>query len=102
MNLMTRKEYMDSEDPDAFRRYYEQFVDDFVIGQVSSIIGLQRVAESNDPNLNDIPLGLWDRCSISSTSAAKLKEAGDFLTLSGVVCIAKAAARMALARKSQW
>lgn len=48
---------------------------------------------STDKHMNDIPLRKWDSLRIYPRDGA-MKECGDYLTLAGKVCIAKAAARM--------
>jgi len=98
--LITRKEYLDrSREPGVFRAYYAQFVGDFERAEVSRVIGLERIAKSDDEHLNDIPLYLWDRCCVSFTMASKMREAGDYRTKAGTVCIAKEAARQLLCLK---
>ena len=96
--VMTRKEYMDTpwtEDgkarADAFRKYHGQFVNARTIAAVVVFIGADKLRASTDPHLNDIPLKLWDACPLHL--AMSLKEAGDYLTQAGHVCIVKEAAR---------
>lgn len=95
MTIFTRKEYMAAslaDGPAAFRRYYAQFVCDQHKGIIAGRIGLDRLLASTDKHLNDIPLHLWDNLP-GIVSSSKLKEAGDYLTLAGKVCIYKEAAR---------
>jgi hypothetical protein len=80
--------------------YYRQFVSDQTIQFVINSIGLQRILDSRDPHLNDIPLQVWDDlCHYSGFSflpVAKLKEAGEvhIKTLGVGVCVLKQAAKM--------
>jgi len=89
--MKTRKQYMNNECSHA--EYYGQFVDSSVIARVTSRISKKAIMASTDPHMNDIPLKEWDAIPVSSHIADKLKECGDYLTLSGSVCINKAAAR---------
>jgi hypothetical protein len=59
-------------------------------------IGIKEIklALSIDKNLNTIPLTEWDAIASNLFNVSKkMKLAGDYLTLSGGVCIAKEAAR---------
>jgi len=92
MPKYTRKQYLSKECTHA--EYYSQFVTASIIASVGRQIGVDRIKASSDQHLNDIPLKEWDRLYLpASDLAAKMKEAGDYLTLSGHVCIAKEAAR---------
>lgn len=91
--MKTRQQYLDGDC--THEEYYAQFVTTGIIESVKHRIGEQRILASTDEHLNDIPLSMWDDLypSIHLTCAAKLKQAGDGLSLAGAVCIAKAAAR---------
>ena len=94
--MITRKEYMDASrenGPAAHRAYYAQFVNERTINYVVQRIGAARLLAARDPHLNDIPLGKWDAMVSTLPMAAKMKDAGDYYTLSACVCIAKEAAR---------
>lgn len=96
--MMTREEYIAAAvDRDAgraaHRRYYGQFVDQRTINYVVRAIGADRILASTDPHFNDIPLPEWDNLVRYLPLAASLRDAGDYLTLGGGVCIAKEAAR---------
>lgn len=86
----TRQDYLNS--ICSHEEYYAQFVNSSV---------KQRVKNSLDKELksskktSDIPLSTWDTISIpvNAESAKLLKEAGDYPTLAGAVCIFKEAAR---------
>ena len=90
--MITRKELLDG--GATHDEYYGQFVDDGVKKRVLSHISAQELLSSNDPHFNDISLQRWDRIGMTSATAKKLRAAGDYLTLAGSVCIAKAAARL--------
>lgn len=78
------------------REYYAQFVTESIIEQVKARIGEKRILQSSDESFNDIPLASWDAFEYSFRDMGmphKMKECGDSFSLSGVVCIAKEAAR---------
>lgn len=72
--------------------YYGQFVTQEVFGILLSTFGRDCIVQSTDPHFNDIPLRIWDSLP-GLHSMSDLKDAGDYLTLAGKVCIYKAAAR---------
>lgn len=105
--MITRKEYMDScsgksreEQTALHRAYYAQFVNERTISYVVERIGSARLLAARDPHLNDIPLGKWDAMRSTLPMAAKMKDAGDYYTLSACVCIAKEAARQYIERET--
>ena len=77
------------------REYYGQFVDDEIRNAVGSTIGMGRILASTDKHLNDIPLAEWDRMChrFLRDTSNRMRDAGDFLSMAGWVCIAKEAAR---------
>lgn len=81
------------------REYYAQFVTPEIKVDILRIIGLKALMASTDPHLNDIQLGTWD--GICSNAHHKMREAGDFLTMAGNVCIAKEAARQIIEENRQ-
>ena len=94
--MITRKQYLDQEV--THREYYAQFVTNGIKSIVSSYIGKDKIRGSHDEHLNDIPLSLWDGVAreirmTPSNLNKKLKKAGDYCTLAGLVCIAKEAAK---------
>ncbi len=94
--MMKRQEYLSASREDmhaAHRAYYGQFVNQSTINTVVRFIGRERLLASTDPHFNDIPLAMWDRLNGLLPIAASMKDAGDYLTLGGIVCIAKEAAR---------
>ena len=98
--MLTRKDYMAMPYSDCraemnarHRQYYGQFVTPATISLVVAAIGAKRIRESTDPNMNDIPLSMWDSLVPGLPGSGKFKEAGDYYTLAGGVCLAKEAAR---------
>ena len=88
--MFSRAQYMNKECTHS--EYYGQFVTDAVKQSVLFTIGKDAIVKSNNPHFNDIPLKKWDLLSFP-VSSQKMKQAGDYLTLAGKVCIAKEAAR---------
>jgi hypothetical protein len=86
--MFSREQYLSGECANA--DYYAQFVTEAARQIVLNTIGRERILKSTNKYLNDIPLHLWDRLSFPVKG---LKEAGDYLTLAGKVCIAKEIAR---------
>ena len=96
--MLTRKDYM--ENRCTHREYYAQFVTNITKQRVLRTIGnKERLREHFKLESEEffhpgkIQLKTWDKFPIISTEADKMREAGDYLTLSGVVCIAKEAAK---------
>lgn len=79
----------------AHRRYFAQFVTPGVKAAVARHISIARIAASKDPHYNDIPLREWDAVYTAwpFEVASLMKEAGEYLTPAGAVCILKEAAR---------
>ena len=91
--MITRKEYM-NDSSNLFHAYYSQFINSGVIHRVTKYIGLNRIRNSTDDHLNDIPLKEWDNIAICDSDInTKMRACGDYPTLSGLVCIAKTCAR---------
>lgn len=91
--VKTRKQYLNHEC--SFSEYYSQFVDNKVHQRVLQSIGKERLSNSTDEHLNDIPLAVWDTVlsPFPKYIGDKMRECGDFPTMAGAVCIAKTAAR---------
>lgn len=93
--MITRQQYLNKQA--THEEYYSQFVTPFIKKIVENHIGLDKIKDSNDHHFNDIPLRLWDNASnwlkYYPTVFNQLKEAGDYATLAGLVCILKQAAR---------
>lgn len=90
--MITRREYMDNPSI-THREYYGQFVTDHIKQYVRKNIGVSRLLKSEDEHMNDIPLGIWDALPHTLYIGNKFKEAGDFSTAAGYVCLYKEAAR---------
>lgn len=81
------------------REYYGQFVQESTKELVIRFFGEQTLKDAwvMDPSFNtDItPLGSWDFLArqLGNRVKALLKDAGDYMTLAGGVCILKEAAR---------
>lgn len=75
------------------QEYYDQFVSQATINYVVSRIGSETLLASTDKHFNDIPLARWDNLTSHLPLAITFKAAGDWPTLAGLICVAKAAAR---------
>ena len=93
--MKTRQQYLDGEC--TMREYYAQFVNEGTKRIIRDTIGEDAILQSTDPHLNDIPLARWDSVGMSALRTAdrneQMRECGDYMTLAGLVCIAKEAAR---------
>lgn len=94
--MYTRKDYLNGKC--SLDDYYSQMVTDGTKQMVTQRIGLKRLLAITDKHLNDIPLKEWDMLAlpVSGHAATVLKDAGDYPTLGGAVCIVKTAARMVI------
>ena len=104
---MTRKEYLDSpleNKKDAHRQYYAQFVGPHIISMVKNRFGVTTLKACEDQRyFNDIPLQQWDSLSQALIPVpfglnTAMREAGDYPTQAGLVCILKEAARQLVER----
>jgi hypothetical protein len=93
-SMRSRKEYMDK--GCTHEEYYGQFVTLGIVALVRDRIGFERIGRSADAHFNDIPLMKWDamQWEIGPMIESKLRSAGDALSLSSCVCVAKRAAAM--------
>lgn len=113
--MITRKEYMEhSGEPGFHNRYFGQFITKETTQAVLKHIGEKSLLESTDEHLNDIPLSRWDalvgypgdngavaprwNCRLPTNRKA-IEAAGEWVTASTLVCIAKQAAREWLERE---
>lgn len=96
-NIITRSDYLSAQGDRkaAYRAYYAQFVTPAHFARIERGIGIQAVKASTDEHFNDIPLKLWDKLAVPvpAESARLMKEALDYPTLCGAVCILKEAAQ---------
>jgi hypothetical protein len=89
--MYTRQQYLKGDC--TFSDYYSQFINDNIRNTVNTM--KDQIIKSKDRSFNDIPLKKWDFLApgIYGEIKTPLEEAGDYLTLSGAVCVLKAAAR---------
>lgn len=92
--MITRQDYVNQKA--THREYYGQFVCDRVKSWVLQTFTKQELMQSTDPNLNDLPTEKWDRVipsPVPFTLVSRMTMVGDYVTLGGLVCIAKEAAQ---------
>ena len=89
--MKTRKDLL--ENRCTHLEYYSQLFDENFENMVVSLIGKKKILDSTDLHFNDISLFFWQKIIPPSGTGEKLKKLGDYLTLSGIVCIAKSAAK---------
>lgn len=91
--MFTRTDYLDGKC--AHQQYYSQFVDERIKAIVLRRFDKATLAYhySKDTFFNTIALRTWDNMSLPAYIVDKMKQAGDYLTLAGQVCILKQAAR---------
>ena len=89
--MFTRAQYLNNEV--SHEEYISQFVTSTELEMVKSQFG-DRLFQSKDPYLNDIPLKEWDRLLPSYRSIARQREAGEVPCLGLSVTVMKQAARM--------
>ncbi len=89
-HLITRSEYMQNS-KELHVEYYFQFATPVFISIVRNVIGEERIKSSKNEYFNDIALHIWDKLQIVY-NRKQMELAGDYLTLSVKVCIAKAIA----------
>lgn len=99
--IISRADYLARRHTHA--EYYSQFITPNITRIVATRIGLKRLKLSTDEHLNDIPLSRWDAIGFAIIPDIRdaLKQAGDCDSMSGRVCILKAAARMLLMAESK-
>ena len=88
----TRQQLLDAEC--THQQYYEQFLSLVSVQTVIENIGADRILKSTHPHFSgsDIDLSEWEQ--IGSWLPANFQAAGDTRTISGDVCLAKAAANL--------
>jgi hypothetical protein len=91
--MLTRTDYLEGKCTHS--EYYAQFVTPAYKSRVLNFIGKEKIKGSTDPNFSNVPLFQWDNIAspIPYTASQLMKEAGDYPTLAGCVCILKEAAR---------
>lgn len=87
--MNTRRDYLEGRC--SHREYYLEIAKE--IGPTANAALLQRVRESKDPLLNDIPLRDWDSIASFLQHSPKLKAAfrarDDYVTAAGMVSLLK-------------
>ncbi|SHG04484.1 hypothetical protein [Dysgonomonas macrotermitis] len=98
-NVITRKQYLNGEA--THDEYYSQFVTDATINMLLRFLSKERLTEAynENPNLYSIKLQVWDDLPLIAYTY-KMREAGDWPTPAGKVCILKCAARMIIETKN--
>ena len=91
--MFTRTDYLDGKC--THQQYYHQFVDERIKAIVLCRFDRETLAHhfAKDTFFNTINIRTWDVMSLPGYVADKLKQAGDYLTLAGQVCVLKQAAR---------
>lgn len=80
----------------SHREYYGQFVTAEHKEILLRYISIEELRKSRADSFNDISLKHWDILPILNGTNAKMKKAGDYITLAGSVCIWKETARQIL------
>ena len=96
--MITRKQYMNKDFTHA--EYYGQFSSENVVAAVANYIGTDKLLNSTDEHLNDIPLKIWDYApwfgmqrDIATANSSTYKDGALCTSPSDKVCAVKAAAR---------
>ena len=94
--MITRKDYMDHNA--THREYHGQFVTNNLKAAIDARWSPEFLAAklAEDEHLNNIPLEQWDSFKPDVAThyvAGLVRESGDYLTMAGIVCIAKEAAK---------
>lgn len=100
--LFTRQQRLDNEC--THEEYYSQFVNQKMLNDVVGFFGESELKKAfeEDKHFNTIRLSAWDSFGEFDIRqgqygiGAKMKEIGDYLTVAGLVCIGKQAARQAI------
>lgn len=102
--MHTRQDYLNGRV--TLGEYYQQFVTEALKKLAVNFfsLGRLRAAYRADTRLNAIPLREWDSLALATRNPeleAKLKECGDFWSISTGVCIMKTAASLAIEEAEQ-
>ena len=107
--MKTRQEYLTG--AISHHDYYSQFATPEMVKQVSNNIGVERIKNSKDEHLNDIPMKEWDalsghgwkvsggqevmtgRIQVSKECHDLIKQANEGVSSATMTCIYKAIAR---------
>lgn len=95
MNIkFTHQDYLDKKC--SHREYYSQFVTEYIKSIVLSRFGIEKLLNSKDEHLNDIPLHSWDSLAVSYKPVFAIDDTNTgikYWSLCGGVCILKEAAQ---------
>lgn len=82
--------------------YYSQFVTPEIRQAVADRFNVKRLQEAGE-HFNGIPIAQWDNLGLSFHHALRdeFKERGDGLSISGVLCVLKVAARQIVETANQ-
>ena len=100
-NQLSRKKLLNGEC--THRQYYGQFITIGYVKMIGSVFGYEtlKTALEENENLSTIKLERWDSITVPLGTGQLMKEQGDYLTLSAIVCIAKEGARQFLELKKE-
>jgi len=89
--MITRKDYLEGRATHS--EYYGQFVAASHFALLNQFH--EKIKNSTEKYFNDIPLSFWDWLALPAPTYTerKMKEAGDYVTRAGAVCVIKEAAR---------
>ncbi len=96
---MTRKDYLDGKV--SHEEYYRSIAKsagiDMSYGAYALMERVKKALREGDKHLNTIPLAIWDRMGANPVLRANLapvfKAHGDIMSIAGIVCVLKQAAR---------
>jgi len=91
--MILRRDYLNKKA--THREYYSQFVTDEIKALVTRHFGKVSLTHAYQLNehFNNIKSVQWDVLTMSFSCDKKMREAGDYATTAGKVCILKEAAR---------
>lgn len=88
--MFTRKQYLNNEV--SHHDYFIQFATEEMREEVMREIGTDRIKQSKDEHLNDIPLHVWDGLPVPKKCLELLEQANEGYSKCAMVCIYKAIA----------
>lgn len=90
----SRKDYMSG--ICTHKEYYGQFFSEGLCNAIVNRIGPEKILNSTNPHLNDIPLALWDKLAdlVKSYTEKHFRAVNSCMSLSDCVCIAKTIAHV--------
>jgi len=100
--IYTRKDYLNG--ACTHKQYYAQLVRPALVEQIILTFGMEKLTSpKNDGHFNHIDLKYWDTLThnIEMPKQSDWKMVEDYPTMAGMVCVLKAAARMAVEQEQQ-